>query len=90
MEDLDPNTVCKKPCPLHGFPCPVVGLRPGEMETMRKVFGDHLNRGPHSHLCLFDLTEKVVMDKGRGAHSWHDGDTKEEIASRLQALRSRK
>lgn len=81
----DKEQICGKPCPLHGHKCGVVEMDPAQTRSMRKVFGDQLNRGPHAHLCIFD-GGKIDINKGQGAHSWRDTETANDIDIRLQRL----
>lgn len=81
------DDTCGRPCPLHGHNCCVVEMGAEQTRTMRKVFGDQLNRGPHGHLCIFDAG-KIDLNKGQGGHSWRDGESADDIDTRLKRLQS--
>ena len=84
----DANQICGKPCPLHDHACSVVEMDAEQTRTLRKIFGDQLNRGPHTHLCIFDGS-KIDLNKGQGAHSWRDKETVDDIDARLKRLQSK-
>jgi hypothetical protein len=63
LAEIEERNVCGEPCPEHGDECPVAKMSKETIKIIRKVFGNHMNRGPHLHLCLHDV---------KNPHSWRE------------------
>jgi hypothetical protein len=59
---------CKERCPEHDYECAVVEMDEEDTELVRKVFGDQMNRGQHTHLCLND---------SKNPHTWKSANNNE-------------